>query len=285
MLFQLGDKEFKGTLAPASWSYSGNEANLAEHALINTKPRLQLTGETLEELELSFLLRADFCKPAQEIADLEKWKSEGEVLPLLLGDGTYKNDYVIKSISKKINQTFADGAIIEAEITVSLLEYVSPNKAQQRTAADRKNAAAVGDKEQISRLPSQTKTAEASAHDSLMQAQLQAQDAAEQARKAYETGQPQNYIDKLHKTISEAQKKMNEARQQINNVQSTISGAVNIVTAIQTAAAKLNGLSNILQPPISLSNLEYGIIDLQSALNGIDVSSVGFTQNIVLRKQ
>lgn len=284
MLFQLGDKEFDGIVAPYRWAYRGNEANLAEHALINTKPRLQMTGETLEELELSFKLRADFCNPAQEITDLEQWKSDAEILPLLLGTGEYLKDYLIRSISKSILQTFADGAIIEADISIVLVEYVSGDKERQQAAADRKNAMAVGDKSQVVRNPAQGKTPEADAHNALMTAQIESWEAAEQAQTALQSTNPNGLIDKVNNAVSRAQTAMNDARDKINDVQTNIDNAMNIVTSIQTAAARLQSISAIMQPPISLNNLDYSIINLQAALNDVSTSSNGFTRQVILRK-
>lgn len=216
MLIQLGDKEFRGVFAPTSWAYSGAEANLAEHALINSKPRLQHTGETLEELSLSFLLRAEFCHPEQEIADLEEWKSIGEVLPLLIGTGEYKGDYLLQGMSRTINQTFDDGTIIEADISLTLVEYVVADPLQQQTDTDRNNALAVGDVEQTTRRTPQPRTPPAEAHAALIEAQIESWNSADEARKVLESGQPQNYIDKVHKSVLKAQDKMQDAREKIN---------------------------------------------------------------------
>ena len=85
-------------------------------------------------------------------------------MPLLLGNGEYINDYVISGVEKNINQTFDDGTIIDAGVTINLLEFVPFSKDEQQAATDRRNAAAVGDKQQIARRPVQPKTSEAEAH-------------------------------------------------------------------------------------------------------------------------
>lgn len=284
MIIQLGDKEFSGVFAPSDWSYGGGEANLAEHALINTKPRLQHTGEALEEISLRFHLRAEFCHPEQELADFDEWKSTGEILPLLLGTGEYRGDYLLQGLATTINQTFDDGTIVDAEVTLTLVEHVAADPLRQQQIRDRQNATAVGGVTQTTRRRIQPKTPQAEAHAALMEAQIESWNASDGARRALESGQPENYIERVHKSVAKAQGRMNKAREKINAAQAKISGVKNIVDAIQDAIDKLGGLDNLMQPPINLNNLDYGIIDLQSAIRGVDTSSTGFTQSIILRK-
>lgn len=285
MLFQLGDKVYQGLHAPHAWTYRGSEANIAEHALINSKPRVQHTGVTLEELSLTFRLRANYCDPAQEILMLEGWKDKGEVLPLLLGNGDYRSDYLIKSISKTINETFSDGSIIDATITLVLLEHIAMNTEAQQLAEDRANGLAVGaGEEQSSRRPPQPPSQNALAHAALMEAQIDAWNAGEEARRALEADDPLTLVDKAHKQVVKAQAKMDEARRQINAIQARISGGANIILAINRAKDRLSNLDNLLKPPINLSNLDYGIIDLDSSISGIDTAATGFTNLVILRK-
>lgn len=283
MLFQLGNKIFEGQFAPESWSYSGNEANLSQYDLINTKPRLQLTGETLAELSFHFNLRVDFCNLKQEIEDLERWKSNGEILPLLLGNGEYVNDFVIKSVSKTILQTFDDGTPIEINVSLSLLECVT-NKASQQRDTDKKNAKAVGDKSQIDRRPKQPKTPEAEAHAALMEAQIKAWEAAELAQQTKEASNPETMFGKVKNSIQEAQKQMDKAKEYVGEVQQQINNATGIISSIVQAKDKLTEIGSLMQPPFSLNNVNNSILNLQSAIRGIDTNSTVFTQDIILRK-
>lgn len=285
MLFQLGNKQYDGLFAPESWSYSGNEANLAQYPLINTKPRLQNTGETLEELTFSFQLRVEFCNPAQEIDDLEQWKKDGEILPLLLGNGQYRGDYVIRSVDKEIVQTFNDGTIIEAQITLNLLEHVPDSAEEQQAATDRRNAAAVGDKKQIVRRPAQKPTSEAEAHAALMLAQNKAWEASEAAQKAMEAQSPESKITDVKRAISSAQDAMDAARQKVSDAQEQINNATGIISAVENAKDRLTEIGNLMQPPISLTALNDSILNLQTGIRGIDTNSTVFTENIILRRQ
>lgn len=284
MLFQLGTKIFDGLFAPGNWSYSGNEANLAEYALINTKPRLQLTGETLEEVNLSFQLRAEYCNPDLEIKDLEARKKSGEVLSLLLGNGEYVNDYVIKSIGKNIIQTFADGTIIEAGITLSLLEFVPASVEEQQAASDRRTASAVGDKKQSVRRPVQKPTPEAEAHKALMNAENKAWEVANVATDMKNATTPTNFIDKVKGKIKQAQTAMDDTRQKITDAQQQINNATGIITAVNNAKDKLEEINDLMQPPISTQALNNAILNLQTGIRGVDTNATVFTTDIILRK-
>ena len=284
MLFQLGNKTFDGLFAPESWSYSGSEANLAEYALINTKPRLQPTGETLEELTITLQLRAEYCNPDREIKELESWKSNSEILPLLLGNGDYRNDYVIKSISKDILQTFSDGTIIEANITINLLECVPASNEAQQAAADRRNASAVGNKEQIGRRAAQKKTPEAEAHRALMDAQIKAWEAAEQAAPAPGEESTTGFMDKVKNKVQRAQDAMEDARQKIADTQATITNGTGIIGAINNAESKLTEIVSLLNPPLSLQNLNDSVLNLQTGLRGLSTAAAGFTNDVILRR-
>lgn len=284
MLLQLGNKIFEGLYAPSALGYSGNEANLAEYSLINTKPRLQFTGQTLEEVTLQLKLRVEFCTPAQEIKDLEAWKAAGEILPLLLGNGEYVNDYVIRAIGKEITQTFNDGTIIEAEITVSLLEYVPGSEEEQQAASDRRNAAAVGDKKQVIRRPVQKPTPEAEAHKALMEAQNKSWEAAEEAIKAKDAQTPEEHISKVQSKVERAQAAMTDARDKISQAQEKITEATGIIASVNQAIDKLSEIGNLMQPPVSLTALNDSILNLQTGLRVVNESSTPFTNDIILRK-
>lgn len=143
---QLGNIIFSGLYSFDSMDYEGDEAVYAEFALINGKPRLQKTGDTLQEIVVSLKMHAEFCNPAEQISALKAYKLDGEVLPLLLGNGKYVGDYVIVSMPHTIDQTFDDGSIIQATLSLTLREYVAFNKLEQKALADRRKAFALGNK-------------------------------------------------------------------------------------------------------------------------------------------
>jgi phage protein U len=282
MIFQLGNKEFSGLYAPEGWSYSGNEAVLSQYDLIGTKPRLQFGSETLEELSLNLTLRADFCNINQEIQDFETWKSKGEILPFILGNGEYIKDFVLKSVSKTISQTFSDGSPVEIQVSLSLLEVVpDPDK---KKANDRKNAKAVGNKQQVNKIPPQAKTSEAQAHKVLMDAQLKAWEAANIANQTVQMENPASLFDKVKKTVNETQDYMSKAVDYISEAQQQINNATGIISSINQSVAQLTEIKSLMKEPFSLENVKASVLNLKSGLRSTQTNSTVFTKDIIVRK-
>lgn len=131
MYAQLGDIKFSGQLGPRSET-SSVEASLAEHALIDGKPRLQRTGTNLELIELSINFHASFCNPDAEYLRLRDYLDTGKVLPYIGGDGTVYGDFVIKSLNKSIQQKFLDGTTWQMSVDAELIEFVSSSTAEPK---------------------------------------------------------------------------------------------------------------------------------------------------------
>lgn len=149
MYAQLGNIIFENQNAFTSFSVDGDEANFAEFELINSKPRLQKVGDSLQQITIGIKLHAKFVNISKTLAQLATYKSDGEILPLLMGNGRYINDYVIVSMPFSVDDAFADGSIIEATLTLTLKEFVSYNKLEQQRAAARRSAFAVGNKKNV----------------------------------------------------------------------------------------------------------------------------------------
>lgn len=155
MFFQLGNIVFTGLLRPKSFGVEGDEATYAEHELIGSKTRLQKTGDSLQELTFEITLRAEFCNPATQLTALKTAKDAGTIMPFLWGDGRYVNDYVVTKFPYTIDETFDDGTIIQATVTLTIREYVSYNAMEQQQLGARKAAFAVGVKNPVIQRPPQ----------------------------------------------------------------------------------------------------------------------------------
>lgn len=131
----LGDIKFEGYKGFSDFSAT-NESVLSEHPVIEGKPRLQMTGEKLEEISLKFLLHSRFCNPEKELETLQQYRREGRVVPFISGDGYNYGNFALKSIARTLTQTNAKGAIIGIEVEVTLLEVFNPGQ-KQVPAADK----------------------------------------------------------------------------------------------------------------------------------------------------
>lgn len=99
-------------------------AAFAEHKVINGKPRLEFTGDNLDEV--SFTVRLDLhlgVDPAEQIKKAREMKSTGKPGTLIIG-GTPLGDFVIISLGEKWPVIDNRGRIILAYLELSLKEYV-----------------------------------------------------------------------------------------------------------------------------------------------------------------
>lgn len=127
MYSQLGNIVFEGRRGFSSFS-SSKETNFAEHALIENKPKLQRVGQMLDSIEVSIFLDQSFCVPQDEIDKVEFSREQGEILPLIMGDGRFVGDFVIKAIKVNPMQDSDNGRLLQAEVTLSLLEYFDADR-------------------------------------------------------------------------------------------------------------------------------------------------------------
>lgn len=127
MYAYLGDIKFEGFKGFSDFTGT-NETVLSEHSVIEGKPRLQMTGEKLEEISLKFTLHVSFCNPEKEVEILQSYRRDGQVIPFVAGDGTTYGDFVIKTITRSYVQTDKNGSIVAIELDVTLIEYFVPGQ-------------------------------------------------------------------------------------------------------------------------------------------------------------
>lgn len=121
MYAQLGDIIFDGRLTPESKEYT-KSASYAEHALIDGKPRLQKTGDALDEIKLVMHLHRSFCSPESEIAKLNSHMAAGTSLRYVTGTGSVVGTFVITSTKQAHAAQGPTGLIIETTVEVNLKE-------------------------------------------------------------------------------------------------------------------------------------------------------------------
>lgn len=141
MYSQLGDIKFEGLIGFESFTDT-IDATYAQHELVNRKPRLQRTGDALQEISGSISFHASFCDPEAQYAKLKEKKVSGEVLSLIYGNGIYEGDFVLKTIKRTVNQTDPSGNYVSISCEITLLE-AEGNTAAQRREQDKASAFAV----------------------------------------------------------------------------------------------------------------------------------------------
>lgn len=139
----LGEITLAGQMQPASFETT-SEANWAEHAKLQGKPSLQRVGSKADTLSLTFHVHAQFQQPEQFLQRLADLKEAGAVLPLSNDAGDALGDWVIQSVATTRQRALPDGSIIEATVSVSLLEWVTVDGVSERKYAARRQGFAVG---------------------------------------------------------------------------------------------------------------------------------------------
>lgn len=133
MYAQLGNIRFEGLKGFTSLEETF-AMNYAQHERINNKPRLEATGEALDVISFDMYLHSEFTDPEADIKAIREAVKNREILTLILGNGTVVGDFVITTATKSTNFTDPTGNIIEAIISVELLE--SYNEDRLKTSKD-----------------------------------------------------------------------------------------------------------------------------------------------------
>lgn len=99
-------------------------ADFAEHAVLKGKPRLQAMGEKLTELNFAIRLHHTLGGVERRYQELLGAKSKQTALPLIIGRGKYKGNFVITDISSVTLFTDKFGNALCREMNISLREFV-----------------------------------------------------------------------------------------------------------------------------------------------------------------
>ena len=122
MYFMLGNVAFEPVdLTDFNESHS---ADFAEHAVLKGKPRLQAMGEKLSELSFAIRLHHKIGGVEKRYQTLLSAQSKQEAMPLIIGRGKYKGNFVITDISSATLFTDKYGNALAREMTINLREYV-----------------------------------------------------------------------------------------------------------------------------------------------------------------
>ena len=124
MFATFGNIQFALLTAPTSFTLK-KETEFAEHARVNNKPRLQRTGEKLDELSIQLQFHKAFCVPETEVTKFESLRKSAQVNSFVLGSGELVGTFVIASITKTVNDTFDDGTLLCVTLDVLFKESVS----------------------------------------------------------------------------------------------------------------------------------------------------------------
>jgi phage protein U len=117
-------------------------ADFAEHARVQGKPRLQWIGDGADQWSLKLKFHRKFCTPETELAKLRKALSAHEAMAFVLANGDYKGMFVITEIASQTGHTDSKGALIDADVTLTLREDPDAQRPKPPKPAVKKAGAA-----------------------------------------------------------------------------------------------------------------------------------------------
>lgn len=118
----LGEIEFDILNSPTGLERRGS-ADWARHNLIHGKPKLEWTGEGLEEITLDISLHVALGDPEARLKQLRDAKAAHQPLAFVLGNGNYLGPYVLSDLGTTVRRTRDGGGLWAATVQVSLIEY------------------------------------------------------------------------------------------------------------------------------------------------------------------
>ena len=117
----LGDIEFEIEDAPRALEYK--ESSLySQHDVIEGKSTLQYAGESLQTLTLNFRFHASWCNPDAQLARLQGARRRREPLPLVLGSGVFRGNYLLEDITVGLQWADSFGKVIDMLCQAKLIE-------------------------------------------------------------------------------------------------------------------------------------------------------------------
>ena len=257
MYWQLGEIIFEKLNSFSDFGVK-TETEIAEHALISGKPRLQSTGEKAIEVSISIHIHSVFADPGQQYDILEKYRKELAVVSLIGGDGRVYGEFVIKSVDLKLSTITPEGKWVEATFDLSLIENYWSDLQKQMDQEAQSNSFATFDKIP----PKQTGLIPVQGQNSQIVTDLQKTN-----QQAASSG---SLIDNAKKLGTEANGWMDKASEKLTEYQATISGLQTKLTAATGLGSSATNLLN------QISGLQGAAGGLTTSLNGHDLlTSIG----------
>lgn len=279
MYSQIGDIIFSGKHSFTAIEHR-DTTTYAQHDLVNGKPILQPTGNDIEEFSIEVRLRAEFINPETARLKLKEYKDEYKVLPFIKGNGQYLGDFVITEIVTTHLQSLSDGTLIEANLSLTLREFVTADKLQQQQASARKQAFAVGDKKPVGIGALQPKTvaqstaaylAEAGSYSHLVDRKC--------SEYVNNVSKRQSIADKIQSSLQKMDEKLQSVQDALENIE-LLEDAAAVYSYVNAVRQRI---TNFTFPVTSLDDLRTNNRNLQLAVRNMASGSIKIINLVITR--
>lgn len=241
---------------------NNRSTNYAEHAVIDGRPKLQRVGTNLQEVSITISFHKTFCDPEVEFLALDNYRESGEAQSLVYGNGLVLGKFVITSVSKRINQTTANGDYVHITVDLNLKEFYDGNTEQTLNEQDLREAFATNPNRP---LPTNSVVPPHSPAAQTMAQLKDAQKGADQSSKISDGFAKET--NRINALIAKAQK----FRDMSQIFQAKLTAAINKVDT------KLQAMNDILNVYTSIRDVAPGIQDAIDAAR----ASTGAARNVV----
>jgi phage protein U len=281
MYAQLGIIRFEGLRGFSSLEQSYG-VNYVQHERIGGKPRLEAVGDVLDTLSFDMYLHSSFTDPEAEIEAMRVAMVDREILSLVLGNGTIVGNFVITNFSKTTTFTDPQGNLIEATISVELLESFNdePLTEAKKAAINQSFATSERNANVRSTLPPKLSPATVVSADivkietsgKLTQQYIDTATANPQTLEFY-SGKIQSQLDQITTTINTVQSALSNSQALLDLATSLPSALNSVETAVQNMVA-IFPVSDTTDLKSLSSQLNNQILSAKSASIGISNQSI-----------
>lgn len=285
MYAQLGNIRFEGLKGFTSLEESFG-VNYVQHELIKNKPRLERTGDVLDTISFSMVLHSQFTDPEADIEVLRVAMKNGEILPLILGNGKVVGNFVIPNFTKSTEFTDANGNLISVTLAVELLESFSDDPLRESknqakntafaTTARNSNVRAV--LPPIASPATALSTNVAKIETSGVKITQYASSATEnQNTYAYYSKKTTEVLDTIEKTIT-------QVNTQLDNYEDLKNDAPNLPPALQGVYTAVQNIKGVL-PISNINEFKTLVVNLNRAISATQLANVNNSNQSIIRRK
>jgi phage protein U len=135
MFASFGTLSFEVLASPTKWE-TGKKYSYAKVEVIGAPPILQWIYDDLRHVEITIMLHQLWCNPQGAIQQFALLANTHAAQNFVLGNGTNLGQFVIESLHSKREWMGDNGYLVQAELEITLMEYVASALPQGAPPAD-----------------------------------------------------------------------------------------------------------------------------------------------------
>lgn len=284
MYAQLGTIRFEGLKGFSSLEETFG-VNYAQHERINGKPRLQAVGDNLNTISFEMYLHASFANPEEDIEAMRLAMINREIMPLIMGNGRVLGNFVIPNFTKSTGFTDKSGNIIDATLTVELIECINDDPLLNEKRAAQDSAFATKERNSNIRAVTPAKLSKgmvvtSSVADIKTSGTLVSQHvaAAKQNPDTFEY-----YSGEIGDTLTDIEENIALVNDQLGASQSLIDLAPGLTDALADVNSRVQDMRAVL-PIFDIDSFINFNTQLQTSINNAQAANIGISNQSIIRR-